>query len=156
MDFGCGVGRMSAALAEHYDEVVGVDISDEMVRLAELLRPCANTRFLQVVEPPLPFHDQEFDCVYSTIVVQHVPFPYNLRYLGEFFRVSSGLVLMDAPSHTLKGQPPGSGIFLLNLQQVLTCATQSGFDIVGLREFPATATRHYQYLFRRVCTDGAG
>jgi ubiquinone/menaquinone biosynthesis C-methylase UbiE len=141
---------MSAALAEHYSEVVGIDISDEMVRLAEKFRPRANTRILQVTEPPLPFAEREFDCVYSTIVVQHISFPYNLQYLGEFFRVSRDLVLIDAPSHLRDSQPPGPGIFLLDFRYALTCAAQNGFDLIALREFPATATRQYQYLFRRI------
>jgi len=150
LDFGCGIGRMTAALASHYGEVVGIDISDEMVRLAEQFSPRTNTRFVQVKEPPLPFADREFDCVYSTIVVQHIPFPYNLQYLDEFFRVSCDLVLVDAPSHLRDGQPPGPGIFLLDLRYALNSAALNGFDLIALREFPATATRQYQYLFRRV------
>ena len=150
LDFGCGVGRMTAALAEYYGDVVGIDISDEMVRLAGRLRPRANTRFIQVMELPLPFADQEFDCVYSTIVLQHIPFPHNLQYLGEFFRISCDLVLIDAPSHVLTGKSPGPGIFLLDLRYTLTCAQHNGFDLIALREFPATSTRQYQYLFRRI------
>ncbi len=149
LDFGCGIGRMTTALAKHYREVVGIDISDEMIRLATEFSPCANTRFVQVKEPPLPCLDREFDCVYSTIVVQHIPIPYNLQYLGEFFRVSRNLVLVDAPSHLCDGQPPGPGIFLLDLRYALICAAQNGFDLIALREFPATPTRQYQYLFRR-------
>ena len=67
-------------------------------------RPRANTRFIQVMEPPLPFADQEFDCVYSTIVLQHIPFPHNLQYLSEFFRISCNLVLIDAPSQCTQRQ----------------------------------------------------
>jgi 2-polyprenyl-3-methyl-5-hydroxy-6-metoxy-1,4-benzoquinol methylase len=34
LDFGCGVGRLTQALATHYDKVDGVDISWEMINLA--------------------------------------------------------------------------------------------------------------------------
>jgi len=34
LDFGCGIGRLSQPLARYFDRVVGVDISAEMVRLA--------------------------------------------------------------------------------------------------------------------------
>ena len=34
LDFGCGVGRLSQALAEHFDEVHGVDLSDSMIAIA--------------------------------------------------------------------------------------------------------------------------
>ena len=32
LDFGCGLGRMTRALAAHFDECIGVDISEGMVR----------------------------------------------------------------------------------------------------------------------------
>ncbi len=35
LDFGCGVGRLSQALANHFDEVQGVDISEQMIDLAQ-------------------------------------------------------------------------------------------------------------------------
>ena len=34
LDFGCGVGRLTQALARRFDTVVGVDVSPQMVRLA--------------------------------------------------------------------------------------------------------------------------
>ena len=34
LDFGCGIGRLSQALAEHFDQVYGVDISPKMIELA--------------------------------------------------------------------------------------------------------------------------
>ena len=34
LDFGCGVGRLSQALAEHFERVVGVDIAESMVQRA--------------------------------------------------------------------------------------------------------------------------
>src|SRR5215471_4196541 len=34
LDFGCGVGRLTAALAHHFDECWGIDISPTMIQLA--------------------------------------------------------------------------------------------------------------------------
>ena len=34
LDFGCGVGRLTNALAPHFDEVIGVDVSSTMVENA--------------------------------------------------------------------------------------------------------------------------
>jgi ubiquinone/menaquinone biosynthesis C-methylase UbiE len=151
LDFGCGIGRMTGALAAWYDQVVGVDISDEMVRLANALQRVKNVEFRQVSQTPLPFADGSFDCVYSTIVIQHIPFPLNLNYVEEFFRISSGIVLFDAPSHKRHYQDsdPTNGIFLLPRDHVLAAAERQGFELMALRNFPATETRHYQYLFKR-------
>jgi ubiquinone/menaquinone biosynthesis C-methylase UbiE len=151
LDFGCGIGRMTTALADHYDQVVGVDISDEMVRLANALQRVKNVEFCQVSQPPLPFADHSFDCVYSTIVIQHIPFPSNLNYVEEFFRTSTKIVLFDAPSHKrhYEDPEPTNGIFLLHRDQVLAAAERHGFELMALRDFPATETRQYQYLFKR-------
>ena len=35
LDFGCGVGRLTQALANHFDRVVGVDIAPSMIELAQ-------------------------------------------------------------------------------------------------------------------------
>src|SRR5438132_3030227 len=35
LDFGCGVGRVTQALAEHFGSVHGVDIAPSMIRLAD-------------------------------------------------------------------------------------------------------------------------
>jgi SAM-dependent methyltransferase len=151
LDFGCGIGRMTAALSRYFERVIGVDISEEMIRLANSLTRQNGVEFVQVKEARIPFEGMSVDCVYSTIVVQHIPFPYNLQYVSEFLRLSSSLVLFDAPSHKLHASDaePIGGIFLLNREHVFATATQFGFDLMALRNFPATNTRHYQYLFRR-------
>src|ERR1051325_7140921 len=35
LDFGCGVGRLTQALCDHFAECYGVDIAGEMLKLAE-------------------------------------------------------------------------------------------------------------------------
>jgi cyclopropane fatty-acyl-phospholipid synthase-like methyltransferase len=75
LEIGCGVGRMTRALADLFGEVHGVDVSGEMVRQAALAlrdRPNAfvyqnNGKDLSVV-PALPF-----DFAFSSIVFQHIP-----------------------------------------------------------------------------------
>jgi 2-polyprenyl-3-methyl-5-hydroxy-6-metoxy-1,4-benzoquinol methylase len=150
LDFGCGIGRMTEALAEYYGRVVGADISEEMIRLARESKRRDSVEFVQVTEPPLPFSAKEFDCVYSTIVVQHIPFPYNIQIIREFFRISADTVLFDAPSHLHPGMDPGPGIFMIDYRHVMICAAEAGFELIALRDFPASASRQYQYLFRRI------
>ena len=35
LDFGCGVGRLMQALANYFEEVVGIDIASSMVKIAK-------------------------------------------------------------------------------------------------------------------------
>jgi SAM-dependent methyltransferase len=101
LDFGCGVGRLTAALARHFDEAVGVDISETMIRRAEELNADKRCSFITNVHPDLSlFADATFDLVYTRIVLQHLPRQSLVeRYIEEFVRVLSpgGLAVFQIP-----------------------------------------------------------
>lgn len=110
LDFGCGVGRLSQALAERADEVVGVDVAHTMLDTARSLdRSDGRCRFVLNETPDLRrFPDAHFDLVYSVLVLQHLPRPSVDAYLAEFLRVlrPGGLAVVQlatAPQRTLKG-----------------------------------------------------
>lgn len=78
MDFGCGLGRLSAALAPRFERVTAVDVSASHLAMArEALRERAITNVdlvqLETVEgvDRLP----QADLVFSVIVLQHNPPP---------------------------------------------------------------------------------
>jgi len=87
LDFGCGVGRLTQALARRFASCVGVDISQEMIRKAGSLNQHTHCRYLVNTSTRLPFADASFSFIYSNIVLQHVPPRYSRRYLREFARV---------------------------------------------------------------------
>jgi ubiquinone/menaquinone biosynthesis C-methylase UbiE len=107
LDFGCGLGRLTRPLAGRFDECVGVDISEGMVRGArELNADVPGATF--VVNPAADlgrFDDASFDLVYSVIVLQHVPDRDAIEsYVAEFCRVlrPGGLAIFQLPSHIPK------------------------------------------------------
>lgn len=89
LDFGCGVGRLSQALAKHFDEVHGVDISPSMLehanRFNQFGTKCAY--HLNGASDLRIFPDGSFDFVYTAIVLQHMQPQYQKGYITEFFRV---------------------------------------------------------------------
>jgi SAM-dependent methyltransferase len=89
LDFGCGVGRLSAALARRVDEVVGVDIAPTMLAEARRLdRSGGRCRFVCNDRPDLAVvPDGSVDVVYSSLVLQHLPRTLALAYVTEFARV---------------------------------------------------------------------
>ena len=103
LDFGCGVGRLTQALARRLDRVVGADISPVMIDLARRLNRYADrAQYMCTAETGLETLPSEaFQCVYSNIVLQHVPSELSVRYLHEFFRVlgRGGLLVFQLPSH---------------------------------------------------------
>src|SRR5262245_59062394 len=86
LDFGCGAGRLTQALAEHFDRCVGVDVAPSMVDLARSHnrhgRRCAYRLNPDVDLGQFP--DDRFDLVYSLIVLQHVGPDLAGRYVAEF------------------------------------------------------------------------
>ena len=103
LDFGCGVGRLSQPLASHFDRVVGVDVSAEMIRLAnDINQHPDRVRYVCNVRDDLGiFPADEFSFIYSNVVLQHIVPSRALAYLGEMIRVLApdGLLVFQLPSH---------------------------------------------------------
>jgi SAM-dependent methyltransferase len=102
LDFGCGVGRVTRALAGRFEEVLGVDVSERMVAQArELNADVPNSRFEANAAPDLrALESASFDLVFSRIVLQHLPRREDvLRYVEELLRVArpDGLVVFQLP-----------------------------------------------------------
>lgn len=109
LDFGCGAGRLTQALARHFERVSGVDISERMVALAR--EHCRDPRvgFFQNSRPDLRlFASRSFDLVYSRITLQHLAPRYTRRYLREFMRVlcAGGVMSVQIPDRVPAGDPP--------------------------------------------------
>ncbi|HJT96822.1 MAG TPA: FkbM family methyltransferase [Rhodanobacteraceae bacterium] len=89
LDFGCGAGRLSRALAPHFDHVVGLDVSASMVETARALNAdVANVEFRENASPRLEgIADASVDLVYSNMTLQHIPSALAAGYVEEFLRV---------------------------------------------------------------------
>jgi SAM-dependent methyltransferase len=102
LDFGCGVGRLTQALAPHFRQVIGVDIARSMLKTARKYnRVGKRCRYiLNETDNLKRFQDGYFDFVYSNIVLQHMEPRYCKRYLAEFVRILArrGILIFQLPS----------------------------------------------------------
>lgn len=107
LDFGCGVGRLSRALSNYFNEVVGLDVSATMIQKAKEF----NKDFAQKLSfihnesiDLLPFDDSSFDFVFSSIVLQHIPKPASINYINEFTRICKpdGLIVFQLPVEDIR------------------------------------------------------
>ena len=100
LDFGCGVGRLTFALGEHFLEAIGVDVSEQMIALATADNPRPGVcRFIHNARPDLPCADASVDFVYSRFVLQHMSRSLARAYIAEFLRVLTpdGLCVFQLP-----------------------------------------------------------
>ena len=98
LDFGCGVGRLTNALATHFDHVVGVDISPTMLETARTLVSDERCEFVENDAPHLErFADDSVDLAVSSLVLQHMPPDLAEHMLGELIRVTrpGGVVVVQ-------------------------------------------------------------
>lgn len=87
LDFGCGVGRLTQALAREFASCIGIDISKQMIENAMSINKLTNCSYEALAGSSLPFGDGMFSFIYSNIVLQHIPRKYAVGYLREFERV---------------------------------------------------------------------
>jgi len=75
LDVGCGTGRLLTVLAQMLPtsaELVGIDPAPGMVNAAiAASRPTARIRFEQAAAESLPFADDAFDLILSTVAFDH-------------------------------------------------------------------------------------
>jgi len=103
LDFGCGVGRLTQALGAVFRDVVGVDVSPTMIRLANHVnRLPGSVRYVLNDGDDLQQLDSgSFDFIYSDIVLQHLPPARARAFIGEFLRLLApgGITVFQLTSH---------------------------------------------------------
>ncbi len=103
LDFGCGLGRLSQALAPHFNRVVGVDVSSKMVETAATFNRFPE-KVSYVSNPAAHLHcfpEKSFDFIYSNLVLQHILPDQALAYVRELLRIlaPAGVLVFQLPSH---------------------------------------------------------
>lgn len=104
LELGCGVGRVTAALAKRFSRVVGVDISQAHLSLAR-------QRAMDQNWPAIQWHQLcqvdelsklgRFDAVYSQLVLQHNPPPVMLKLLVDLLWMLNpgGVAYIQIPTY---------------------------------------------------------
>ena len=101
LDAGCGGGALIANYISSNTNVIGIDISDKAIKLAES-RNIPNAEFqTSELDKPWNFEDSQFDIVVSSEVLEHLDnFP---LYMQESYRVlkPNGKLILTTPYHGL-------------------------------------------------------
>jgi ubiquinone/menaquinone biosynthesis C-methylase UbiE len=147
LEIGCGPGRLMVPMSRRFGEIHGVDVSDEMIRLAgERLREIPNAHVHHTDGADLAeFANEFFDFVYSYAVFQHIPDRQIVfNYLRESCRVlkSGGLLRCQ-----INGLPETATQYdtwhgaRINAQEIIEFATGNNLQLLALEG------RNTQYMW---------
>jgi SAM-dependent methyltransferase len=170
LDFGCGVGRLTQALAPHFDEVVGVDIAPSMVERARQFNRFPERVSYAVNDRPdlTLFPAARFDFAFSLITLQHMKPELALSYVKELVRVlkKGGILLIQAPTGTtptigglltratpsrIRGWYRGMEMHALRRERVTDALVQSGAEVLLISQDTRAGRRWHslQYIARK-------
>jgi SAM-dependent methyltransferase len=150
VDFGCGVGRLSRALAGRFAQVHGVDAAPSMIERGRQLNTAySNLEFVLNQEPRLSrFADGSVSFVFSALVLQHISYPESLNYVREFLRIlkPGGVAVFQTP--TLDRTPRLWRFAVQSAQRIVRAAhlplhgLYMDMNVIPTAEIEATITRH--------------
>jgi ubiquinone/menaquinone biosynthesis C-methylase UbiE len=172
VEIGSGAGRLTAQLSGYFDQVDAVDVSADMIAMAQL-RVGENVRFHQVSSSVIPLPDASRDAVFTVHVLQHLDNVDAIRaYLVEALRVLTpggtimAHVMLPGRDITL-GTRLAWGLKLARSRyglsrnrehtsvrmvfpsagEALRMFREAGFADVQLRGFPVTSTGGFHSFF---------
>ena len=132
LDFGCGVGRLTQALADRFEVVWGVDIAPSMIEQAKHFDRHAGTcHFILNERADLRmFESASFGFIYSNIVLQHIEPRDQRSYLKEFVRVLTpgGVLVFQLPSDRIEREIGTWGSLKQSIKSVAPAPILSAYE----------------------------
>jgi ubiquinone/menaquinone biosynthesis C-methylase UbiE len=102
-DVGCGTGSLTFELARFARKVIGVDLSNEMLRRARAVareRELRNVEFRQGDALTLPLDSHSFDAAFCVMVLHFLPDPQRaIASLCRITRPGGSVILVDLVQH---------------------------------------------------------
>lgn len=88
LDFGCGDGNSLVYFRKHYPnaKLYGVDLSDKSISVAKM-RNLPKVEFKSFDGSKIPFADETFDIVFTSMVFHHIQFNLHAQIVKEIMRV---------------------------------------------------------------------
>jgi demethylmenaquinone methyltransferase/2-methoxy-6-polyprenyl-1,4-benzoquinol methylase/phosphoethanolamine N-methyltransferase len=154
LDVGCGTGSLSIAAKQKQGEegvVVGIDPSSNMINIAQgkAEKERVNIDFQVGVIENLDFPEDQFDLVFSSLMMHHLPDELKLAGLEEVHRVLKPggrlvIIELDPGAFSLASLVHGHSAQLSSaLQNVLLYLERTGF---GAIEYGRLNFRGFAYM----------
>lgn len=158
LDLGCGSGRHSELLADHFEQVDAIDLSRPMIELASARRPRPNVRYRQadLHDVHAPGH---YDFVLSVLTLHHAPDLHAaLSHIRALLAPGGRVVVMDVYPAESALRPPARSLrwmvhHTLPLRPRVHAMTALRLGVNLARRGPSAAWEIYRLSTRRAWLD---
>lgn len=88
LDFGCGDGNSSKYFSKYFNnsEIIGIDVSEQSIKEANQ-KKIKNAGFQSFNGKTIPFEDNQFDVIFTSMVFHHIEHNLHDSILNEIRRV---------------------------------------------------------------------
>jgi len=96
LEIGCGTGSFSRLMAQRSQQVLALDLSPQMIRIARARsRQCANIEFKVADVGVWEFPLRRFDCIVSVATLHHLPLEETLARMKDSLKTNGVLLVLD-------------------------------------------------------------
>ncbi|XP_071975823.1 putative methyltransferase DDB_G0268948 isoform X2 [Engystomops pustulosus] len=145
LDVGCGTGRFTLPLAPHFKKVLGIDISDSQINVAEQYNTASNVSYMVAAAEKLPMKNDSVDLVNASLAAHWFTID---KFASEAMRV-----LKREGCLALHGFIPANEIEYKNLSHDLTVVMLETWDTL-FQHVDTRSTDHmlcqYQTIFEAI------
>ena len=116
LEVGCGNGAFARLLATRAEQVLALDVSPQMIRLAqERSQQYPHITFHMADAMSWEFPSDHFDCIVSIATLHHVPLEEMLLKMKHALRVNGILLVLDLYQESLAGSYKSVAAITVNL-----------------------------------------
>ena len=96
LDVATGTGKQAFAFAKNGYDVIGIDLSDDMLKIAKKKKKYENVKFEAADATNLPFEDRHFDVSCVSFALHDMPLAIREKSLKEMVRVTKpkGIIMI--------------------------------------------------------------
>jgi len=88
LDIATGTGKQVFAFAKRGYDIIGVDLSEDMLQIAKKTNKYANLEFIVADATNIPFDDNYFDVTCVSFALHDMPISIRKKVVGEMVRVT--------------------------------------------------------------------
>ena len=155
LEIGCGVGIVSAHLANRYNmNVIGVDLDPEQIAMARMYnKENEHLKFIEADATKLPFGDHEFDMALSIYVLHHMGnWEKPLEEINRVLKRNGYFIFYDLACSKFTARifgPLMKKYAFYTIDDISHCLRRNNFNIVHTEKPKGVIMKNHSIVFRK-------